>query len=314
MIKIQQLAHARALAATGNFHQAAKSLNMSQPALSRSIRGLEEILGVSLFDRMSKGVTPTVFGEVLLGHGKSILSDVEELERQIAILQNLDAGQFSVSLAPSPAVLSGPTALAELVRRYPNLNCKTNVRLWHLVVDEVIERRVDLGICELSILDPGDTRLSAEALPRHEAVLYCRKGHPVLKKRKVSKADLDAYPLASPILPSRVVKKIPGRTELDRSTGHLVPSVEIDDLELARRIVEGSDTISWNTPMQLEPWLEQGTIAVIPYRGPWLTLNYGFIYLNQRMLSPAANLYMQLVRDIEDDLAVRNRELIKQLF
>ena len=93
-----------------------------------------------------------------------------------------------------------------------------------------------------------------------------------------------------------------------------MPSVEIDDLELARRIVEGSDAISWNTPMQLEPWLEKGTVEVIPYRRSWMQLKYGFIYLRQRMLSPAAKLYMQIVRDIEDDLSVHNRELIKQLF
>jgi len=314
MIKLNQLVHARALAANGNFHRAAESLNMSQPALSRSIAKLEEYLGVSLFDRQSGGVTPTLFGEVLLGLGKPILSEMEELERQILVLQNIDAGQFSVSLAPSPAVLSGPMAITELVRLHPNLRCKANVRLWHLVVEEVIERHVDLGICELSIVDQTDTRLSVEALPAHEAVLYCRKGHPVLKKRKISRADLDAYPLASPILPPRAAKVFPGMAELDKSTGYLVPSVEIDDLELARRIVEGSNTISWNTPIQLEPWLKKGTIEVIPYRGPWLRLNYGFVYLRQRMFSPATELFMRLVRNFEEDLASRNKELMKQLF
>jgi DNA-binding transcriptional LysR family regulator len=314
MIKLNQMTHAHALAAHGNFRRAAISLNISQPALSRSIGKLEENLGVLLFDRQTDGVTPTVFGEVLLKFGEPILAEVEELERQVNILQKLEAGQFSVSLAPAPAVLSGPMAITELLRLHPNLRCRANVRLWHLVVEEVIERRVDLGICELSILDHSDTRLSVEALPSHEAVLYCRKGHPVCKKSKISKADLDTYPLASPILPPRAAKIFPGMTELDRSTGYLVPSVEIDDLELARRIVEGSNTISWNTPIQLEPWLNKGTIEIIPYRGPWLRLNYGFVFLRQRMFSPATELFMQLVRDFEEDLAIRNKKLMKQLF
>ena len=314
MIKLNQLAHARALAAHGNFHRAADSLNMSQPALSRSIGTLENYLGVILFDRQQGKVTPTTFGEVLLQSGNIVLTEAEEIERQIAILRKLEAGRFSVCLGPSPAGLSGGRAVSELVRLHPNLFCKTKVRLWHLVVQEVIERNVDLGICELSILDKSDTRLVMEPLHEYELVLYCRKGHPLLERRKFSKADLDAYPLAAPIAPPRVAKVLPGKAKIDKNTGYLLPSIEVDDLELACRVVEGSNAISWNSPLQLEPWLKKGTIEVLPYRRSWLKLMYGFVYLRHRMLSPATELYMQLVRDIEKDLVSRNQALIKQLF
>jgi DNA-binding transcriptional LysR family regulator len=106
----------------------------------------------------------------------------------------------------------------------------------------------------------------------------------------------------------------PGKTEVDKDTGYLVPSIEIDDLDLARQVVEGSDTISWNTPLQLEPWLKKGTVKALPFRKPWMVLDYGFVYLRQRMLSPATKAYMQFVRDIEDDIAIRNRALMKHLF
>ena len=314
MIKLNHLVHARALATSGNFRRAAESLNMSQPALSRSIGKLEDYFGVLLFDRQSGGVTPTIFGEVILKRGNPILSDLGELERQVMILRDLDAGQFAVSLAPSPAGLSGSIALAELVRLYPNLRCKTNVRLWHLVIDEVFARHVDLGICELSIVDKTDNRLSIEPLPQHSVVFYCRRGHPLLSKKSLSKADIDPYSLASPILPPRAANVVPGKTEVDKDTGYLVPSIEVDNLDLARQVVERSDTISWNTPLQLEPWLKKGTVKALPFRKPWMVLDYGFIYLRQRMLSPAAKAYMQLVRDIEDDIAIRNRALMKHLF
>jgi DNA-binding transcriptional LysR family regulator len=314
MIKLNQLAHAKALAAHGNFHRAAASLNMSQPALSRSIGKLEEYLGVILFDRQQGKVTPTTFGEVLLHRGNTVLTEAEEVERQITIRRKLDVGRFSVCLGPSPAGLSGGRAVAELIRLHPNLFCKTKVRRWHLVVQEVIERKVDLGICEMNIIDKSDTRLVVVPLPEHKVVLYCRKGHPLLGRGKLSKAHLDAYPLAAPIAPPRAAKGLPGKSRLDQSTGYLIPSVEVDDLELACRIVEGCDAISWNTPTQLEPWLNKGSLKVLPYRRPWMKLSYGFVHLRQRMLSPAAELYMQLVRDIEKDLASRNQALMKQLF
>ncbi|AUB80591.1 helix-turn-helix domain-containing protein [Candidatus Thiodictyon syntrophicum] len=59
MIKLQQLAHALALSRYGTFHRAAKAQHLSQPAFSRSIRALEESLGVALFDRQGAAVTPT---------------------------------------------------------------------------------------------------------------------------------------------------------------------------------------------------------------------------------------------------------------
>jgi DNA-binding transcriptional LysR family regulator len=313
MIKLNQLAHARALAAHGNFRRAAESLNMSQPALSRSIGKLEENLGVVLFDRQQGKVTPTTFGEVLLHRGNTVLTEAEEIERQITILRKLDAGRFSVCLGPSPAGLSGGRAVAELIRLHPNLFCKTKVRLWHLVVHEVIERNVDLGICELNIIDKSDTRLVVEPLPEHKVVLFCRKGHPLLGRGTLSKADLDAYPLAAPIAPPRATE-LPGKSRLDQSTGYLIPSVEVDDMEFACRVVEGCDAISWNTPTQLEPWLNKGSLKVLPYRRRWMKLSYGFVYLRQRMLSPATELYMQLVRDIEKDMVSHNQALIKQLF
>jgi DNA-binding transcriptional LysR family regulator len=173
---------------------------------------------------------------------------------------------------------------------------------------------VDLGICELNVIDSSDTRLSVEALPQHGVVMYCRKGHPLLKKRKLSKADLNKYPLAVPIAPPRVAKELPGKSSIDKNTGFLVPSIELDDLEMACRVVAGSNAISWNTPLQLETWLKKGTIEALPYRRQWMKLMYGFVYLRQRMLSPAAELYMQLVRDIEKDLYSRNQALMKQLF
>ena len=226
MFSLNQLTHAMAVASHGNFRRAAESLNMSQPALSRSIAKLEKNLGAMIFDRQSDGVTTTIFGEALLSRGNIILNETEELERRVTILRRLDAGRFSVSLAPAPAGLSGPLAIAELLRLHSNLRCKANVRLWHLVVQEVIERRVDLGMCELSVVDHSDTRLSIEALPAHDAVLYCRKGHPVLGKRKISKADLEAYPLASPILPPGRRWYFPARPNLTRAPATSCPRLK----------------------------------------------------------------------------------------
>ena len=76
MSTLKQLSHALTLtlARHGNFHRAAKAENLSQPALSRSIRSLEEGLGAQLFDRQTEVVTPTLYGEALLQRARTIFA------------------------------------------------------------------------------------------------------------------------------------------------------------------------------------------------------------------------------------------------
>jgi len=314
MIKLNQLENALALDAHGNFYRAATAQNISQPALSRSIQKLEDSVGVKLFNRHPDRVVPTDYGQMLLRRAKTIVGESEELQREITILQNLGAGHLSVSMGVYPAELSGCRAIAELVRLHPNVSCHSNVHEWRFIIRQVLESRVDLGIAEISTLKKTDPKLVVEPLGQHPAVFFCRKGHPLLARKKVSKADLDAYPLAAVNLPPRVVKLFPGMTHISKLTGDLVPSVEIDNLAMASTIIEGSNAFGTATLVQIEPLLKSGRIEVLPYRRPWLKLDYGFIHLRHHRLSPAVELFMELARNIETELTKRNRELMKQIF
>ena len=312
MIKLKQLSHALTLRQHGNFHRAAKAESISQPALSRSIRSMEDDLGVQLFDRQSSVVTPTLYGEALLHRAKIVFAETQELEREIMLLKGLDSGGFSVAMGIYPAELSGSQALGKLIKQHPNLHCHARLTKWREITGLVLSRSVDLGIVETSILENLD-ELLVEPLSDLEAVLFCRRGHPLLGRRKVSKSDLDNYPLAMLRVPPRAANLFPGKSSIDAITGDLIPSIEVDELATARAVVKASDAFSVMTPLQIEPWLQSGEFKVLPFRAPWLKLEYGFIRLRKRMLSPATELYMQLVREIEKEQAKRNHELMNQL-
>jgi DNA-binding transcriptional LysR family regulator len=106
---------------------------------------------------------------------------------------------------------------------------------------------------------------------------------------------------------------VPGKGFRDADLGDQAPHIEVDELASARTIVLESDALSTATAVQLEPWLRSGHLRVLPFRANWLRLNYGFITLRDRMPSPAAELFMRLVRQIEADVAARNRELTDEL-
>ena len=94
---------------------------MSQPALSRSIAGLEAALGIQLFNRTRQGVEPTAFGERLLARGSTLLTDAAELERELSLMQGLELGALRVGAGPYPAEVSVGPALARISMRYPRL-------------------------------------------------------------------------------------------------------------------------------------------------------------------------------------------------
>lgn len=63
-------------------------------------------------------------------------------------------------------------------------------------------------------------------------------------------------------------------------------------------------------PLQIESDLENGRLSVLPYVASWLVTEYGFMYLRDRALSPVAEKYMEIVRDLEQEAGVRNQELL----
>ena len=92
MTNLQQLRHFLALTEHGNFARAAEAVNLSQPALSRSIQALEASLDCRLLDRHSRGISLTVHGQLVLEHAQRLLAGSRALENAVVQLANLETG------------------------------------------------------------------------------------------------------------------------------------------------------------------------------------------------------------------------------
>lgn len=309
MITHKQLAHALALYKHGNFTRAATESHLTQSAFSRSICNLEKELGVVLFDRDANAVKPTVYGKVLLRRAETIVSDTDELEREIRLLRGLEIGSFSMALGVYPAEISGNNAMGRLVRDYPNLDYRVSVGNWEHALQQVLEKKVDLGFATTNSIE-NDERLEIKNVNAHEMVLYARKNHPLAGCANLSKNDLDQFPLVSIRVPEALADKIPGKSCLEQNSGYLIPSVEIDDFVTARSIIANSDGFGAVIPVQIESELESGEFVLLDYGRPWLKPFFGFILLRNRTVSPVAEVYMNHVIDIEKNVSHRNKELI----
>jgi len=311
MLSHRQLVHALCLRKHGNFTRAALEANISQSAFSRSIRNLESDLGVPLFDRHKTAVKPTRYGEVFLRRAKSIAADSEELEREMQLMRGLGAGRFAVALGVYPAEISGNRALGSMLNDFPKLQYRSYVGNWELVNEMVLNRTADIGFATIEAAETAGNLLVKRVSSR-EMVLYCRKNHPLADTAKPSRADLDQFPLVSIRVPAALADAIPGKASIDPASGHLVPAVEIDDITTARTVVSQSDGIGAAVPLQIESQLMSGELVLLNFQNPWIKPAYGFLLLENRAISPAAEVFMEKVIALERDADKKNKILLEK--
>ena len=104
----------------------------------------------------------------------------------------------------------------------------------------------------------------------------------------------------------------PGKVFFDENSMNMIPPIECQNTVLSRHIVMQSDAISAATPYQIESDLNSGLISMIPFTASWMTLNYGFVYVKDRPLSPVALEYMSIVEEVEADVEIKNKAMIKK--
>ena len=114
---LHRLHHFLAVVEHGSIGRAAATLNLSQPALSNSIRRLEDNLEARLFDRGPHGVTPTVFGESLAERVRLIFHEVRNAEQELAALRGLHTGHVTIGAGPSIIAEILPAAIMNLQRK-----------------------------------------------------------------------------------------------------------------------------------------------------------------------------------------------------
>lgn len=195
MLESRRLRHFLTIYEFGSIGQAAEKLLLTQPALSKSIRQLEDELGVRLFDRTAVGVEPTVFGNALAMHAKTIEQQVRQAEAAISSLRGKAKGAVSVGVGPSIVTGIMPAATMMLHRLQPEIELNVVQGL----VDELIPalRRGELDVAVGAWPLVSDPAFATEVLLRDRIEVVAREGHP-LSGGPARMIDLLAHPWALP--------------------------------------------------------------------------------------------------------------------
>ena len=135
------------VAESGSLSRSSRRLNMSQPALSKSLRLLEEQQGVRLLDRGPRGVRLTEFGNAFYRRACSIVAELRRANEDLDNLKGLMTGNVTLGVTPGPGILDQviPRAVVRIAEKRPSLRFRVRSgTLAELLVDL---RRGDLVCC-----------------------------------------------------------------------------------------------------------------------------------------------------------------------
>lgn len=303
-LDLRQLRHVLAVDRYRNFARAADAVGITQPALSRSLQALEETLGARLFDRDRVRVEPTAVGLRLVELARPLVKQARDAERELQQMVELNGGLLRVGAGPYVSELSLGTAVGHFVRLHPGVHVDLAVGDWPELYRRLLAEELELIVVECSHATEDD-RFLVEPLPVHPGFLYARAGHPLAGREHLTSADIAAYPIATTVMPKRVLDLIGKsdtllRADLPDGAGTMELRAEMP--HIARLIVMESDVIGIAVGPQIDPDLAAGRLVRLPIELSWLRTSYGIVRLAHRTPSPAASAFMAILRGVEAGL------------
>jgi DNA-binding transcriptional LysR family regulator len=302
-MKLQDLHILMTVVQAGSMGKAAQRLNTVQPAISRSIAELEHVLGVRLLDRHRQGVVPTEYGRVLLDCGVAVFDDLRRGVKNIEFLADPTAGEVRIGSSAFLAESFASAVIDRLSRRYPRIVFHLMAAQTETLHRELSERNVDLLITRRLDLSTGE-QFGFEILYDDSFVVVAGAQNPWVRRRRIELSELVSEswtlpPLENPL--GSVFREAFRASGLDypRATVFtILPAVRISLLATGRFL-----TIFPASVLRFSAQRQE--LKVLPVELPIARLPIGIVTLQNRTLSPVAQLFIDSARDVAKTYAAR---------
>lgn len=292
----RRLAVVASLAEKRNMPAVAREFGITQPAISSTLKDLESGLGVALFERKARGLSPTAAGEIVAFHFKRVLAELRHIGPDIAASEGTLQGSVTVGALPLGRTQVLPLAIASLLARHPALHVSTVESPYDALAASLRSGDVDFILGALR--SPTEARdLQQEPLFEDRISVIARAGHPLARAARI---DFETLRQARWTL-SR--QGSPSREMLERFFSHArqappVPAVETGDLAVLRGLLMESDMLTAISAHQLRYEIRDGSLVVLDFA---LDATRREIGLSQRagaFASPGARALMDEIKAV----------------
>lgn len=283
------------IARTESVSQAAAHLNITQPAVSRTLRELEEMLGTRLFDRVGRGLRLNEAGRIFQAHAAA--SMVELMRGRDRLAKGGDATvRLSVGVLPTAAGDLVPRAALAFRDEAPNARLHILTGPNWLLFNQLRDGTIDLVIGRMpdSELMSG---LTFEQLRIENVVLVCRPGHPILSGH--ASGRIADFPLVMP--PRGAVIAAPvERYVASIGLPEMRGAFETVSLPVGRKIVQDSDALWFISQGVVSDELQRGLLVAVDLESPLLAGPVGMSFSRSAPLSVERTLFTDCLRRISN--------------
>lgn len=192
-MEIRTLRYFLAVAREENMTRAAELLHVTQPTLSKQLKGLEDELGKKLFERHSFSIELTEEGVLLRDRAEDLVSMADKIEREFVTMDDITGGDIYLGLAESYQISYIAKAISGMKDLYPDLH-------YHIIsgdTEQVIDK-VGNGILDFAVLAEEPDRTKYDAIPFPEADVWgvvMRADDPLAREKSIRSGDLIGLPL-----------------------------------------------------------------------------------------------------------------------
>jgi DNA-binding transcriptional LysR family regulator len=293
-LKTRQLMLLTAIGDEGNIHRAAESLRISQPAASKLLKDLEDMLGVSLFDRQPRGMQANWYGEAMIRHARIALSSLREAGHEVDALKSGLSGQVSLGAITGPALSLIPQAIMMVARDNPNVRVELLVESSNVLIEALTQGKIDIMIGRL-FEGHEKSGLRYERLAEEPVAAVVRPGHPLLGATGL---DLAAVEKERWIVPpaGSVLRHCFDLMFCEAGLAPPTQLVETASLLFVTKMLQQTDFIAVIPTEVARYYAAYGMLALLPMRLTCSMDYFGIITRTDWLLSPSATVLLRAIR------------------
>ena len=177
-MRLQHLHLLLTLAKTGSLRASAQTLNVSQPALTKALRQLEDEFGTALVVRTPKGVRLAPAGELLAARAATVVREIDRAREEVAWHLRHAEAQVTVGVSPVAAILLAPGAVERFGARWPQVSLRMRDALYPRALEQVRAGELDMALGPLPVEGIGRDFV-VQPLFDSQSVLVARRSHPL---------------------------------------------------------------------------------------------------------------------------------------
>lgn len=294
-LNLREISYFLKIAKLGSLSGAAAALAVSQPALSRALKRLEERLGGELFVRHTLGMDLTPYGEAFLAHARILQADANRTVADLSLLKGGSKGVARVGIVPSVSSFILPPVFDSVSRLSPNIQI-------HVVEASSIRLVAELeyGDIDFAVASPlpaqHNENIQINELLREQMFVICRRGHPI-SAGPCDLADVLKFPWIVPEKGNAILlemRKLFMRAGIEPP----VANVSANSVHTLKATVASSDFLTMLPGMSFQWEEENGILQTVTLRGGNSFRHLCVLRRAARPLLPAANFVLSEIRKI----------------